>query len=349
MIRTMLDVATATTRGARDCQEDAVIASFSQGQGLGFGVLADGIGGPGIGDLAGMVAATAAFSHLKMLETRLEEGSLEMPSALRMAARRASAAIAEHIRRDDEKAGMAAMLLVPVIRGDRLFFLSLGSGALMLQRNGSLRRINGRQEPTGEMRLAMRAANAGRRGTGRLQLSVPMIDGTDVTGAECTEMPILLKQGDVLIAATDGLETLGHDDIADVLSMTEGQRSAAVAAALLAAVEVERQPDQDNLSLIVVRMEAISQPDAVIDLDDMPVLAQPAPAPAQDPVPAPGPARVPVREMAPPPMPAPKAAATPAPAPVAEQTPALEPALATEPVRDERKAYYYRGQKYYRD
>ena len=48
-------------------------------------------------------------------------------------------------------------------------------------------------------------------------------------------------------------------------------------------------------------------------------------------------------------MPAPKPAATPVPAPVAEQIPALEPALATEPERDERKAYYYRGQKYYRD
>ena len=331
MIRTLLDVATVTTKGARDCQEDAVVASFPHGQCFGFGVLADGVGGRGIGDLAGAVATAAMFSHLKMLEAKLDEGSIDPSSALRMAARRANAAIAEHVQRDAEKAGMAAMMLVPMIRGDRLFWFSIGNAALYLQRNGALRRINREHALSAELQLAMQGAG----GRGQMQVSVPMIDGGEIVGAECTDTPILLKQGDVLIAATDGLETLGNDALAEVLADTASQHSTEIAAALLDAVEEERQPDQDNVSLIVIRMEAVRRPDEVIDLDDMPVLAQakPVPAPAPAPAPVPVPAPAPVLE--------PLAAAEPAPVP--------EPVPAPEPVRDERKAYFYRGQKYYRD
>ena len=74
-------------------------------------------------------------------------------------------------------------------------------------------------------------------------------------------------------------------------------------------------------------MEAVRRPDEVIDLDDMPALAQAKPVPA--PVPAPAPVLEPLA--------------------AAEPTPVPEPAPAPEPVRDERKAYFYRGQKYYRD
>ena len=131
-----------------------------------------------------------------------------------------------------------------------------------------------------------------------------------------------------------GLEGLRRDGGAELPAVRVGRRSSGgaghrteIAAAPLVSVEEERQPDQDNVSLIVIRMEAVRRPDEVIDLDDMPALAQAKPVPA--PVPAPAPVLEPLA--------------------AAEPTPVPEPAPAPEPVRDERKAYFYRGQKYYRD
>jgi PPM family protein phosphatase len=66
--------------------------------------------------------------------------------------------------------------------------------------------------------------------------------------------PVAVRAGDVLIAATDGIETLTDDEIAAVAAANAYQGAAAVADALLDAVTRKQMPRQDNTTVVVVRV-----------------------------------------------------------------------------------------------
>ena len=65
------DAASATIKGARDYQEDAVFSSFPLGQSAGFAIIADGMGGNVAGHVASSIVATECFCGLKTIETQL--------------------------------------------------------------------------------------------------------------------------------------------------------------------------------------------------------------------------------------------------------------------------------------
>ena len=62
---TRFDVTTALSVGARDHQEDAVVADFPMGSDMGFVVLSDGMGGHAAGDMASKIVMTEVFCELK--------------------------------------------------------------------------------------------------------------------------------------------------------------------------------------------------------------------------------------------------------------------------------------------
>jgi serine/threonine protein phosphatase PrpC len=66
--------------------------------------------------------------------------------------------------------------------------------------------------------------------------------------------PVELIAGDVLIAATDGIETLTDEEIAAVVVSLHGQDAAALAEGLLLAVQSKQNPKQDNTTVVVVRI-----------------------------------------------------------------------------------------------
>ena len=103
--------------------------------------------------------------------------------------------------------------------------------------------------------------------------------------------------------------------LANTLMQTAHGKSFEIAGALLEAIREQDDPEQDNTSFVVVKLDP-KEAEVVVDADDLPVLAM-----------ADGPSGAP---------------AAPAAAPAASAAPAAEE-------KDERKAYWYRGQKYYRD
>jgi len=307
------DVASAAIKGARDYQEDSLISSFPMGQGAGFAIIADGIGGHVAGSLASALVTTEVFSHLKMQESQLINGVLSIPFALREAAEQANKKIAAHVKKDKDTKGMGSTLLVPVIRADRLSWISIGDSPLLLLRNGALRQLNKDHSMAPQIDMMVKtgalSAEAGKDHPDRNTL-VSVLNGEEIAQIDCPASPILLKDGDILIAASDGLQFLSNGTIANTLALAKDGRSVDIANAFLTALTQLNHPEQDNTTFVVVKIGEEAAPDAVMDLDAMPVLAQ-----ADD-----------------------------APAPVA-----VEPDAAAEPAQDERKAYWYRGQKYYKD
>jgi len=310
------DVATAAIKGSREYQEDSMLSSFPVGQDAGFAIVADGIGGHVAGHIASALVTTEVFAHLKMQEPALVKGTLDIHFALREAAEQANQRLTEHMSKNTDTKGMGSTLLVPVIRGSKLSWISIGDSPLYLFRDGALRQLNKDHSMAPQIDMMVKTGSLspekGRDHPDRSTLT-SVVSGGEIAEIDCPKSPILLKEGDILIAATDGLQSLPSGILASTLMA--GARSSAIdlVDAFLAEIDAMNNPDQDNTAFVVMIARAEEKEDEVMDLDSMPVLAH-----AGD-------------DSIPPPKPSPVTA---------------PPA---EPVKDESKAYYYRGQKYYRD
>lgn len=314
------DVASAALKGKRDYQEDSLIASFPVGQGSGFAIVADGIGGHAAGHVASALVTTEVFAHLKIQENLMEDGAFNVPFALRAAAERANKRIADHVKQDSDTKGMGSTLLVPVIRGDRLSWISIGDSPFYLFRDGALRQLNKDHSMAPQIDMMVKvgsmAAEVGKSHPDRNVLT-SVVNGDPIPEIDCPATPIRLLEGDILVAASDGLQSLSSATIANILMLGKDGPSIGLVNAFTAAVKELDSPDQDNTTFVVIKLATNNVESDVMDLDAMPVLAQAGDAPET--------------------VAAPEVAAAP------------EPAVAPEPEPDERTAYYYRGQKYYKD
>ena len=270
------DVATAAIKGAREYQEDSLISSFPIGQSAGFAVISDGLGGHAAGDTASALVATEMFAQLKMQESQLLNGALDVPDALRAAITTANQKIASHVQVDADTTGMGATLLAPVIQGDRLSWISVGDSPLYLLRDGVLNQLNQDHSMAPQIDMmvmsGMLTAEAGATHPHRNSL-ISVLDGQEIAQIDCPASPMVLQDADILIAATDGLQFLSEALIAKTLTNVKDVPAAEIARALLAALAQLNHPQQDNTAFVVIKVNVADVPGAVVDFGAMPVLA----------------------------------------------------------------------------
>ena len=94
---TQYEAVSALIQGARDHQEDAVVADFPLGSDLGLVVLSDGMGGHAAGDIASKIVMTEVYSELKFQSGVPEDFAFHLPDILRTAALSANECIRAHI------------------------------------------------------------------------------------------------------------------------------------------------------------------------------------------------------------------------------------------------------------
>ena len=70
--------------------------------------------------------------------------------------------------------------------------------------------------------------------------------------------PRLLEAGDIVLLATDGIDTLSEEETAQVIAGRRTDGPQAVVEALLTAVEAKGHPRQDNTTVVVVEVERSS-------------------------------------------------------------------------------------------
>lgn len=278
------DAATAISKGRRERQEDAVAADFLAGTGTGFAVLADGMGGHAAGDVASKIVVTEVFSDLKLRAD--DPGALEQAigAVLQQAASGANACLGEYASHQPQARGMGATLLAPVLFSDRLYWISVGDSPLFLFRDGALIRLNADHSMAAEIdRLVaqgrMDPAEAASHPDRHCVTSV--LTGAEIPRIDCRSTPVRLQHGDIVLAASDGLQFLEEEEIAAVLTAECGSSSARIGAALMQQLEVLNAPEQDNAAFCVIKP---IDPQAAI-----PALNQPAPPPMDSPVLAPPP------------------------------------------------------------
>lgn len=307
--RLEFDVATAAIKGKREYQEDSLLTHFAIGQTHGFAIIADGVGGHVDGHMASALVTTEMFNHLKMQEQHIEAGKLDIPFVLKQAAKAANDKIAEHVKTHKDSRGMGTTMLVPVIRGDRLSWISVGDSPLLLLRNGALRQINKDHSMASQIDLMVKAGSMkqenGNDHPDRNQLTSVM-NGEDINQVDCPSSAVQLKDGDVLIASTDGLQSVPTHAMVNAIVQGSAHGSLGIVKSLLDEVSKVDSPDQDNTSFAVIKTAAKVEDQDVMDLDAMPILAQ-------------------------------AEGVMPEPAAVAPEAPV------------KKKAYWYRGTKYYQD
>lgn len=246
--------ASAQLTGAREQQEDALaihapVADSGARAGEVLLALADGMGGHAGGEVAGKLV-------VERFCVAYAESRLNIPDALRTSLDLANEALAEAAADEPSLRGMGSTLVCCVVSGDKLYWISVGDSPLWLYRDGMLQRLNAdhsmvpllndmvrsglmKQEEarTDPRRSQLRSAVAGR--------VVPMVDLCDA--------PLQLQAGDLVMLASDGVETLADDELAGLLQDAGTLALDELAGNVLAGIEAAAARNQDNASLILYR------------------------------------------------------------------------------------------------
>ena len=251
------DASWALNIGRREQQEDAIAADFPLGLGHGFAVLADGMGGHAAGDVASKIVVTEIFAELKMQANDPAALEQNIQQTLRDAAQGANFCVEHFASQNPDAVGMGATLVAPVIFEDRLYWISVGDSPLFLFRNGRLSQINENHSMAARIDLACsqglidaeEAASHPDR-----QCLTSALAGHEIPQIDCSGMPFKLHDGDIIVAASDGLQFLTDDQIEQVLLDLNDRPSAEISAAFIAQLKELGDPDQDNVSLCVIKI-----------------------------------------------------------------------------------------------
>lgn len=251
------DYAGRQSQGVREAQEDSygVIPrlEFNGATGDLFLVVADGMGGHAAGELASGLAVNS------FAETFLESGTACDAGRLWNCLEETNRRIARELEnRGDAVQGMGTTLLAVLLRGRSVRWISVGDSPLYLVRANRLQRLNRIHSKATELAEKVQAGEIteeeARTDPTRHTLLSALI-GDSIYDVD-DPSPVELTAGDVLIAATDGIETLTGEEISAVVSNLHEKDAAAVAEGLLQAVQSKGFPKQDNTTVVVVRMSA---------------------------------------------------------------------------------------------
>ncbi|MFQ6551264.1 protein phosphatase 2C domain-containing protein [Aestuariibius insulae] len=251
------DVASAIAQGGRDYQEDAIITDFPFGADTGLAVLADGMGGHAAGDVASKIVVTEVFSELKFQSANLFQLEHQIPDMMTEAATIANDCVRSHVQENPETRGMGATLVSLVLVENRMYWMSIGDSPLYHYRSGKMSQLNEDHSMAPQIDFMVQSGlldpETGKNHPDRNCLT-SVILGEKVARSDCPKKPFELKLGDIVVVSSDGLQYLEEAKIEKILHRYRRRRSAEIAGYLLEALDGLADPDQDNISFSVIKM-----------------------------------------------------------------------------------------------
>jgi len=220
-------ITTASHIGDRTENEDACrVAEAPDGRQL--AVVCDGVGGHAAGRTASETAADAFVDGWRKLP-KMVDGRMEQALII------ANASVGDHIEADTRLHGMATTLLAVELDSDGAEWISVGDSPLWhwSWNRREVRQLNRRHNAPGNPHMLISAINGGRI-------------------AEKDRGTIVPAVGDLLIAASDGLDTLGPDELLAAIDRGRGQREETLAASLVRAALDKGAKHQDNVTVVAL-------------------------------------------------------------------------------------------------
>lgn len=253
--RLEFDVASALSLGARPRQEDAVAIAFPDGAAGGFAVLSDGIGGHASGDMASRTIVAEMFAELTLGRP---PAAADAPAVLQGALARANDGLRACVEARPDHRGMGGTVVATLVAEGRLHWISVGDSVLYLFRDEKLSRLNDDHSMAPQLDLMVAKGlltEAEARDHPQRNALTSALMGEDIAETDCPSDPLALRPGDVFVLASDGLQFLPDPIIEALLLRARRDNSRDIARDLVDAIHTLNDPEQDNMSVIVVRVE----------------------------------------------------------------------------------------------
>lgn len=248
-----IDVHKADDIGARSEQQDtAEFARLNDPANSELIVLADGVGGQTGGAVASRLAVD---TFLEAAAAGVFDDEPAQRDSLLTIMHKANNRIQERTEADPGLEGMATTLVAAIISSDNIKWISVGDSHLYLMRGGALRKLNEDHSYTAML------VKAGTYKAGDPELDqyrsviASAISGDEVKYIDLPKLAEPLEPGDILLAASDGLDTLNESHIEALLYEKRETSPQDMSGALVDAVKRAAAPSQDNVSVIVARLE----------------------------------------------------------------------------------------------
>ena len=261
------EIAIRASQGARRSQEDSALSWPRTGEktddaarrdlppaetGRLAAVLCDGMGGH-IG--GAMASRTACENFLPSLVG--EDGGVR--DRLMRALEQANVALTDQINRNPSYSGMGSTLVGIETNSDGLSWISVGDSLLYLWRRGEIALLNADHSLAPEIdRLAEsgRITWAAARADPRRHYLRSALTGDEIEMIDLSEQPAPLEAGDVVLLASDGLNTLETDSIAQIVTHCCEKGADTIAHRLIETIDRLAQPHQDNTTVVAIRVLA---------------------------------------------------------------------------------------------
>ena len=238
--------------GARKVQED----SLAHEQNLSFKdtvydlfCLADGMGGHAAGDFASKLALEASISNIK--SSNKEDVSRKLFDA----ATTANKAIADQVRENPKLEGMGCTLILIMILGNKFYYCSVGDSLILLYRDKKLMRLN---EDHSMKPVLEKMHKEGLLTVEELEKDPrrnalrSSIYGDTIELIDHPEDPLTLEKDDLIIVASDGLETLDNIEIIDSIENERLKGPETINRDLFRKIKDKNYKNQDNTSIIII-------------------------------------------------------------------------------------------------
>jgi len=247
--------ATKQILGKRKKQEDTIqcLSLSTSAKDESLLLLADGMGGHVGGDKASQLIINqfiASYQPTHQGTTKSLKQSLDY----------ANTALATAVAKQPELTGMGSTLLVAHVNNKQLHWLSVGDSPFWLYRNEKLIRLNqdhsmaniyAKMVKLGQM-SETDAANEPRRHSLR-----SVVTGEEIPLIDAPKKTFELLENDILLLASDGLETLTNAQISAILQQHQTYDMEALANELLTVVSSKNNLNQDNASVIVYKVASL--------------------------------------------------------------------------------------------
>lgn len=249
-----LDIGWAQSIGKRDYQQDG-IAKMVWPNGFALAVLSDGMGGAVHGEIASqeiLKGFTDSFcaSEEDDLDVRLHDSVLATNEH-----------IARYIEAEPACHGMGGTLVATAFTGEHLYWASVGDSPLWLLRGNRITRINQDHSKKAELQQLVAAGMMAEEDIAvhpqRNQLTSAVM-GFNIESIDVNHLT--LQSGDLLLVASDGVETIAEDDLLTLCTTLVVDHSVqTIAEQIIAFVEHLDRAYQDNATVMVLKF---SQPAA---------------------------------------------------------------------------------------
>lgn len=252
------DFAGAEIVGDRKNQEDFHAFLVSESSSGLLAVLADGMGGHEAGEIASRLAVES-FAH-----SFQRHGAHSIPVKLGAALQAADHAIGDYVASNPHLAGMGCTLLAAHISPAGLYWISVGDSPLYLLHNRKLTQINEDHSMAPEIAKSLKAGKLTQEEAlnhpHRNALRSALMGEGHCKLVDCPATAMRLTSGDIVLLASDGVQSLTEAEITAVLGKNLNLSAKDMASRLLRAVQKKQRRNQDNTTVQLVRLSTSMGP-----------------------------------------------------------------------------------------